>query len=609
MSVIHAPQKPELDSRYIFLLGGTIAGLIVVFCRLWYLQVVEAPELKIAAEKSLRSKVSTLAPRGLIYDRNGVQVAGVQTQMVVTAIPAVVKKQPWVIDKIANMLNVSSKKIWNKINDQVYRPYLPTPISAGIPISLASKIAESTADLPGIDVASQPMRTYPDPTATAHILGHVWIPYKEDIDRIKKQLEGTDRVPSDYVGKGGLEQEYETLLMGSPGSEEVEVDSRRKPIRVVGRTPGKPGAKLNLTLDLELQKFAVKTLESYRNKREGGGAALVAMDMTGGVLAMASVPIYDASQFMGGISQEEYAQLSDPKAGNPMLNRAVLGAYSPGSTFKIVTALAAVKAGFFNPYQTVLCRGYYDLGSFKPRCMGTHGAIAFHEAMTKSCNAYFMDLGIRAGIDNLRLAAKEVGLGLKTEIDLPVDRSGIFPTENFLRARFKLKEDETPKWYKGDTANVSIGQGYVLTTPMQMAILAQTVANRGVRYKPHFISSYVDEDKTVQYEPESTQIEVGNPFWDQLCSALTSVIERGTARKAQIQGVQWAGKTGSTEHGASANTHSWFVGFAPANNPKIAIACVIEKAGHGGDYAAPAAAAVVNQYLKSLEKKANLTQN
>lgn len=602
MSVIHAPEKPEIDGRHLLLLIGVGIGLGAVAIKLWYLQVVRSEELTDAAQRTLRSSVSTVAPRGLIYDRNGQLIAGVQPKTVITAIPATVRKQKWVMAKLAQMIGEDENKLWEKLKDGVWRPYLPTPISSGVPIDLASKIAESNSDLPGIDVATQPMRFYPDSRSLSHVLGYVWTPSGADVERISKDLSTTNLKPAPYVGKDGLERTYETRLMGVPGKEELEVDSKRRPVRVVGRTPGVPGERLYLTIDLELQKYANAVLEQYRNKAENAGGAIVAMDMEGGILAMASAPNFDTTSFIGGISKSEYEALNSKQFGQPLLNRATSGVYSPGSTFKIVTTLAAVKAGIFDPRKTTYCRGYYDLGSKRPKCMGTHGPIAFHEAMVKSCNAYFMDLGVRSGIENIRKAALELGLEQKSGIDLPSEARGSIPTEDWLRRRRNLGPDQTPVWYRGDTANVSIGQGDVQTSPLQMALIAQTVANNGRQYPPHFLSAIGVEDKVTRESITPKDIESSSIVWTELRSALVDVVGRGTARKAQIQGINWGGKTGSTEHSRRGNTHSWFVGFAPAENPKVAIAVLFERVGHGGDFAAPAAGLIVKRYLESLSK-------
>ena len=606
MSVIHAPKRPSVDLRVLIFPVAVSTVLTVIFFRLWYIQVVKAPELTDRAEHTRGTTVSLMAPRGVIQDRTGKTVAGVRTEFVVTAVPAEIKKNPWVMDKLAELLGADRQKLVKKVELAMGRKYLPTTIYVGVPVEKATLIAESQSELPGISVESQPMRYYDDPISYAHVLGYVYTPSDFDVKRLaSKGLE-----PASYVGKQGVEFTYEPQLMGEQGVERWELDSRAKPTgkgnkmsrdvltRLVGRD-NPPGARLTLTVDNDLQHYALKALDGFNGGHYKGGA--VAIDpKTGEVLCMVSNPTFDSSLFERGVvSPEDWSALSsDPS--KPMLNRATASAYAPGSTFKIVTAIAALEAGALDLNRTEFCDGGYKVGrKMLTKCLGHHGFISFHEAFYKSCNTYFADLGVRAGHEAMEKASIECGLNAKSGIDTTGERRGLIPTKKWL-SRYR----NPPTWYTGDTVNMSIGQGEVLTTPLQMANLAALVGNNGVQFRPHLIKSIKasgDQDHLVA--PEVLHhVDAPSWFWTELKAAMTDVVERGTAQHANIPGLRWGGKTGSAERTGQEKTDSWYIGVAPIDDPKIAICVHLEDVGHGGDFSAPVAADIVRHYLAKLAK-------
>lgn len=585
MSVIHAPRGPEFDTRHVVFPIALALAFLVLLVRLWYLQVVLSAQLTEKALYSQRTSVSQLAPRGLIVDRSEVEVAGLEPRVVITARPGVVLQNAWVLEKLASMLGVETGRLLDKAREGAWRPYLPTPIHVGATIEVATRVAESGQHLPGIEVTTMPMRVYPDTEAFTHVLGYVWTPNGNDVKRLTEQ----GLKAASYVGKIGIERIYEKQLMGTPGTEEFEFNAKRRPARSVGRNSPVPGDRLILGIDSELQREAFRLLKGYRG-------AIVAIDPRNGeVLCLASAPTYDSKPFEGGISTKDWKALNeDPD--KPLINRAIASSYAPGSTFKIVTTLAAMRAGIFDPNRTFLCKGYYAVGNRKSKCLGHHGAIAFHRAFEKSCNSYFSDLGMRAGKDMLRDTAIECGLGKRAGIDLVGESTGIVPTDEWL-ARWR----SPVRWYSGDTVNLSIGQGELSTTPLQMAQLAALVANRGIGYRPHIARAFrapsADEAEQPIVPEISHRLDVSGSNWDQLLRAMTSVIETGTASVARIPGIAWGGKTGSAERRGQSMTDSWFVGFAPADNPRIAICVSVEGVGHGSDFAAPFARDVVRSYL------------
>ena len=314
MSVIHTPRKPELDVRMLMFPGVMLVLLLVLFMRLWYFQVVKAPELVEKAEFSRTIEVTSPAPRGLIFDRNGELVAGVKPEIVITAVPSVVSKNPWVVDKVAAILKVSPKKLEAKIREATWRPYMASPIFVGASIEAGSTISESRDDLPGINVVMQPMRYYPDSTSFTHLMGYVWTPDNKDISRI----EAKGKHPADYVGKSGIERAFETELMGEPGAEKQEIDAKRRPVRIAERDSANPGDQLILSIDSKLQKYATKYMSD--NKQVGG---VVALDpKTGEVLCLVSSPTFDQNLFTGGISQNDLNEI-EKNDGKPLVDRSV----------------------------------------------------------------------------------------------------------------------------------------------------------------------------------------------------------------------------------------------------------------------------------------------
>jgi penicillin-binding protein 2 len=596
MSVIHTNKRPQLDARV--LVFPVVCGLLLltVFLRLWYFQVVLGPELSEEGTLADRSSVPTLAPRGLIFDRTGKLVAGIRPQLVITAVPSVMKKNPGVLKKLAEILQTTESNLDRKLK-KAERQNMPTSVFVGASIEAGSRIAEAGDLLPGVGIETQPMRYYPDPSALGHILGNVWVPDTQDIKRFDEDSEA----PPHYVGKFGVEWYYERDLMGVPGEESVEMDSKRRPSRVVSRQSALPGSRLILSIDSSLQKLALDRLGNQL------GAVVAIEPSSGEILAMASSPSLDLSKFEGGISVDDYKALLENE-DKPYLNRAVSGVYAPGSTFKVVTSLAAYETGHLNLGEEVFCDGGYHFKGpngtrgVTIKCLGFHGRISYKKAFEKSCNTFFCNLGLQVGAEAIAKAADEFGLGDPTKIDLRSDSGGLIPSPDWKESH------RHKKWYGGDTANTAIGQGFVLTTPLQMADVAATIANRGTLYRPHLVSAIKKPGSDVAdpVQPEvMRQIKAGSDFWSTLIDAMVGVVNEGTAVVARLPETEWAGKTGSAEHGANLITHSWFIGFAPADNPKIAIAVLVENAGHGAEVAAPIARDVVKAYLDGLSASAN----
>jgi len=570
-------------------------GLVGLFLRLWYLQIVRGPELAEVAEKSRSKTVSQPAPRGLIYDRNGILVAGVRPEIVVMAVPSEIKKHPETLGRLSQLLGVDRKKLESKLREANWNQTAATPIYSGVEYRLGSRLAETTEDLPGISVETQPVRYYPDVTSFTHVLGYVWVPSPNDVKRIS----ALGKEPGPYVGKQGIEKSYESDLMGVRGGERFEVDARQRPIRLVGRDTPVPGSQLTLTLDAELQKIATSMLGAY-----GFAGSAVALDpRTGEVLCMVSAPTYDQTIFNNGISDEEWRALND-KERRPLMNRAIQTALAPGSTFKILTAIAARRAGVWNPDESIYCGGGFKMGKKITKCLHFHGPINFTRAMEESCNTYFCTLGYRMGREQLTATAELAGFGSRSDLEIGGESRGDVPNDRWLR-RARPKNEQ--QFYPGDVVNAAIGQGAINATPLQMADLMALVANNGTSYAPHLVRSIRDADGTNEraiVPKVAHQIELDPFFWQTLKSSLVGVIEVGTGKQLKIAGLTWGGKTGSAEQNRVKKTHSWFVGIAPIEDPKIVVCVRVEGAGHGGEYAGPVVKKLIESYLTRASRKA-----
>ena len=581
--LIRGERQVQTDGRFFVFPIVIIFFLIIFAIKLWHLQVVRADELREKAKNLRSSTIERLAPRGLIVDRRGVLLAGVANQIVITGVPRILANNPDVLPRVAVILAVPLEKLEKELQ-KAWRPGVPGPVYTGATVAQAIQIAEDKT-LIGIDVSSQPMRTYPDPLHFAHAIGYVSQPNEKDVERLKERK----IIPADYIGKIGVERTAEQFLMGTPGEEEFQVDAKNRPVRTIRTQPPVPGDKIVMGLDAEVQQFGYEVLG-------GQPGSIVMLDPNNGqVIALVSNPSYDASLFLGGISSAEYQALNNnPEL--PLFNRAIYSASAPGSTFKIVTTIASMMAGQFAPSNTVVCRGYYQVGNKKIKCLGNHGAISFNNAMTRSCNAYFMGIGMRAGIENLRKASLACGLGAQSGLDLVGEGAGLVPTREWVEKINKGKYI----WYPGQTANFAIGQGELATTPLQMALVAMMSANGGKIYQPSMIRERIKPNGVhVAIKPILThEIKAPDGFWDEVRVALHNVTVAGTARGTQIPGLSWAGKTGSAERQGQRLTDSWFVGYAPADNPRVAIAVRVENAGHGGEVAVPIAAKMCAKFLR-----------
>ncbi len=572
---------------------GLVVLMMLVFCgRLWWLQLYQGEHLGEKARSRYLRAIITRAPRGEILDRNGKVLATNEPSFNIALFPAEFSTDGADPDEICRIIGIPRKTLDDAVAKiRAYKAPLFEPIRllVGADFVTVTRILERSWELPGIIVLEEPLRRYPNGKLAAHILGHVGAVTEEELKQ-RKDLELFD-----WTGKMGLERVYDRELQGEHGREIVEVDARGAPIRRLRREPAQPGRTLVTTLDLNLQAVSESALQGKRG-------AIVALDpKTGEVLVMASSPTFDPNWFSEGIKPELWKWLVSHRA-HPMQNRAIATAHPPGSTFKVVTAAAALIYGKATPKTKINCGGGKVVGRRFFRCWRRHGTVDLTKAIGQSCDTYFYTLGLAVGPERLAQVASLMGLGAKTGGDLPGEIKGVLPTPRWKRERYR------ERWYGGDTANMSIGQGYLSATPLQMALVACSIANNGIVYRPHLVKEIRSSDgRTLRkVQPELLhRIDAPIHVWNAVKQGMLAAVygPSGTARLLSDLPIKVAGKTGSSEHRKGARTHAWFIAFAPADNPQIALCVMVEEAGHGGEVAVPIAKQILQAFAAKLQNR------
>jgi penicillin-binding protein 2 len=460
---------------------------------------------------------------------------------------------------------------------------------------------------PGVDIKARLFRQYPYEISASHLLGYIGRINDRDIERIGSKDQEDNYRGTDHIGKSGLEQHYEFELHGQTGFEQMEVDAGGRAVRVLSRIPPVAGSNLTLTVDAKLQDIAEKAFGERRG-------ALVAIEpSTGGILALVSMPGYDPNLFVDGIDSQSWDELNH-SLDKPMLNRALNGAYPPGSTFKPFMALAALEMGKRSPQQTISDPGYYNFGghTFRDDKKGGHGTVDMYTSIVASCDTYYYMLANDLGIDNIAAFMAPLGFGSPTGIDIAGESTGVLPSTDWKKKRFRKPEQQ--RWYAGETISIGIGQGYNTYTPIQLAQAVATLANNGVMFRPHLVK-YITESRTgatTLIEPRPLRrIPLRQENVDVIKQAMVGVNKEGTAARA-FAGAEYvsAGKTGTaqvfslkgekySEHKVQERLrdHALFIAFAPADQPKIALAVLVENGGFGAQAAAPIARQVLDYYL------------
>ena len=609
--------NPEADvDRFRFRLGFAAIGVLLAFGvllgRFVWLQVIQHDFYQTRAEDNRIALIPIVPNRGVIADRNGVVLAHNYSAFTLEITPSQAGKLDETIDALAEVIDIQPKdrKRFKRLLDEA-KNFESIPIRTRLTDSEVARFAAQRYRFPGVEIKARLFRQYPLGDIASHAIGYIGRITDRDLKWIEESEKQANYKGTDHVGKTALEQHYEFELHGETGYEEVEIDAGGRALRSLKRIPPVPGNNLALTLDAKLQEIT----EQAFGDRKG---ALVAIEpSTGGILALVSTPTYDPNLFVDGITTDNWKELNEHPS-KPMVNRAINGAYPPGSTFKPFMALAALETGKRTPHQAINDPGYFIFGNhrFRDDKVGGHGVVDMYKSIVHSCDTYYYVLANDMGIDNISRFMGSLGLGQRTGVDLGKDDSGeskgVLPSQEWKKQRFKKPEQQ--KWYAGETISIGIGQGYNAYTPIQLAQATATIANNGVMFRPHLVSHIVDtksgEKRPIEPQPiRDLQLKPGNI--DVIRRAMVGVNKEGTGARA-FAGAPYeaAGKTGTAQvyslKGAQykegtvkkeLRDHALFIAYAPADNPKIALAVLVENGGFGAQSAAPIARMVIDYYL------------
>ncbi|UCV15225.1 penicillin-binding protein 2 [Quatrionicoccus australiensis] len=609
--------NPEADlDRFRFRSGFAAIAVLLAFSlllgRFIWLQVIQHDFYQTRAEDNRIALIPIVPNRGVITDRNGTVLARNYSAFTLEITPSRVADLDVAIDELAAIIDIQPKdrKRFKRLMDEA-KNFESIPIRTRLTDAEVAKFAAQRYRFPGIEVKARLFRQYPLGTVASHAIGYIGRITDRDLKWIEEAEQQAMFKGTDHIGKTGLEQHYEFELHGQTGYEEVEIDAGGHALRSLKRIPPVSGNNLALTLDAKLQEIT----EQAFGDRKG---ALVAIEpSTGGILALVSNPTYDPNLFVDGITPDNWKELNEHPS-KPMVNRAINGAYPPGSTFKPFMALAALEMGKRTPSQAISDPGYYNFGNhqFRDDKKGGHGIVDMYKSIVHSCDTYYYMLANDMGIDNIAKFMGQLGLGQRTGIDLGKDEygesKGVLPSQEWKRQRFKKPEQQ--KWYAGETISIGIGQGYNAYTPIQLAQATATIANNGVMFRPHIVHHIIDtktgQKRLIERQP-IRDLNLRPENVEVIRRAMVGVNKEGTGARA-FAGAPYeaAGKTGTAQvfslKGAQykeggikkeLRDHALFIAFAPAENPKIALAVLVENGGFGAQSAAPIARMVIDYYL------------
>ncbi|KYC28982.1 transpeptidase involved in peptidoglycan synthesis (penicillin-binding protein 2) [Sterolibacterium denitrificans] len=598
--------------RLLVALGLVLLTFMLLFARFFWLQVMQHEYYRTRAENNRISLIPIQPNRGLIVDRNGVIMARNYSAYTLEIMPSRVGNLEETIDRLTEVIEVRPKdRAHFKKLLRESKNFESLPIRTRLSDEEVARFIARRFQFPGVDIKARLFRQYPNNESGAHLVGYIGRISTPDIERIENQTQEDNYRGTEHIGKTGLERHYEFDLHGQTGFEQVEVDAGGHAVRVLSRTPPVVGNNLTLTVDAKLQAMAEK---AFGNRR----GALVAIEpATGGILALVSVPSYDPNLFVDGITSADWQELNE-SPDRPLVNRALNGAYPPGSTFKPFMALAALSLGKRTAYQTFADPGFFNFGgrTFMDDKKGGHGSVDMYASIVQSCNTYYYMLANDLGIDGIAGFMAPFGFGSPTGIDIEGESRGVLPSPAWKKQRFKKPEQQ--RWYAGETISVGIGQGYNAYTPIQLAQATATLANDGVMFRPHLVRHITDSrsGEITRIEPHPLRtIPLRREHLDTIKHAMVGVNREGTAARA-FAGAEYvsAGKTGTAQvyslRGEKyvagkvqerLRDHALFIAFAPVDQPKIALAVLVENAGFGAQSAAPIARMVMDYYLLGKE--------
>jgi penicillin-binding protein 2 len=557
----------------------------ILSLRLIHLQIIQGARYARLSDRNRIRELVLPAPRGRILDRHGVLLADTRPSFTVSVVPTELTDSA--LPLLAHLVDIPDSALREQLKP-VAMYYSPVNVKRDVSIEEVARIEESNFRLPGVHIRVDPVRRYAATNRYCHVLGHIGEVSEEELRR------DTSLRRLDFVGRAGIESQYESLLRGRDGSEYAEVDARGQeigPLREKRLEPEVPGRDLVMTIDDRIQRLACELLAPYAR------AAVVGMETkTGAIVCLVSKPDFDPNIFMAPIDAATWDSLiSNPS--KPFFNRAVTSGYPPGSTMKPVIALGALRQGALDRdtrFQT--CNGSYKYGNRIFKCSAAHGSVDLVGAIAQSCNTYFYQAGLRLGLDSLTAYAREVGLGCLTGIDMPGEKPGNIPSREWLDSRYGKNQ-----WGAGSVLNFAIGQGEVTATPLQMAVLYGAIASGGRTVRPYLVDRVDSAGRTIHTTiPEVRQLPMRQQDIDVVKLGLERVVELGTGTGARIKEISIAGKTGTAQNPPKPD-HAWFVGYAPTDEPEVVFAVLVENAGHGGAVSAPIAGQLIRAYFSPNE--------
>jgi len=573
-------RKDPFRRRLLALSVCTVLGFLLLLGQLWYLQVLEGHRFHELSEKNRIRVRPVVAPRGILLDRNGLPLVDNRPAFTLSLIPREMEHREAILARLSILLRIPLAELQESLERVPSDSLMPARVRRGLTMDEVARIEEWKLDLPGVIVEVEPQRAYPSPGFGAHLLGYVREVSEEQL-RLGRHRRG------DLAGQSGLERLLDDYLRGKDGGEQVEVDAVGRPIRVVQRQEPRPGAHVLTTVDRRIQEAAEHAMGEH------AGAVVVLDPRSGDLLAMTSSPAFPLDPFTGNLGREAWLRLvKDPH--HPLLNRAIQSQYAPGSLFKLIVATAALQEGLITPFDRLRCAPSFQMGrwSFKNWEDKDWGDLDLYQAVIRSCNTFFYQLGLKVGIHTIARYAREFGFGQPTEIPLAGEKAGLLPTPEWKRER------REGRWHGGDTVNVSIGQGRVLVTPLQIATMFSAIANGGILWRPRLVQRAEGEDGGLLYtEPSRVRgnVKLSPAVWAFLRRSLWGVVnDGGTGAAARLAGVAVAGKTGTAQTVRGSDTargqdHAWFAAFAPADDPTVVVVVLVERGGKGGQAAAPIA--------------------
>lgn len=578
-------------ARIMAIATTVMTAFLVVIGQLWYLQVLEGGRFLDASDKNRIRVRPIAAPRGILYDRNGIPLVDNRPAFTLSLIPRELPRDPEardaVLGRAASLLAIPFQELAEAVARVPADSFLPVRVRRGLGLQDMAKVEEWKLLLPGVIVEVEPQRAYPSSRFAAHLLGYVR-------EAGEDQLKHGRYRRGDMVGQSGLERLLDEHLRGQDGAERIEVDAFGRAVRVVQRQEPQAGAQVVTTVDRRIQEATEHAMEGH------AGAAVVMDPRTGDVLAMVSTPAFAIDQFTGAIDRQAWLRLVRDR-NFPLLNRTIQSQYAPGSIFKLVVAAAGLQEGKLTPVDRVHCTGEFQLGTrtFDDWKEGGHGVVDLRRAIAQSCNVFFYQSGLTIGGDAIVSYARRFGFARPTGIDLAGERVGLIPKPVLRRNR--------TVWHPGDVVNLSIGQGPLLVTPMQVTRFMASIANGGVLWKPRLVQRVERTDGTLLWGDEGRvdgHVDLSPVVWAVLRQGLWAVVnDDGTGGAARIPGLEVAGKTGTTqtvgtpkgsETTSDVKDHAWFAGFAPVHAPEVVVVVLVERGGKGGQIAAPIARQILN---------------